>query len=416
MARKSSLYITTLGQFALRRPGRAGACLSDQDIASPRQREFLQYLSTARGRTVSQEEIIEAVWGDADIANPVNTLKTLLHRSRCLLERLGFPDGKQVLLYRRGFYSWSEDLDVRLDLQEFDELADRFSAAPDTEEGLDAARQALALYGGDFLPNAAGSPWTLSPRAYYHNKYMGLCRAAAEELRRQGQLEEASKICQDATTMDPYDMPCQMQMMRLLRDSGSRQLAVQHYSQVSDLFLSQLGVAPSEEMTALYRSLSEDSEETMEMDLRSIRSGLQEDPDAFGAFFCDYPVFQSIYQLITRTASRSGQAIQLGIVSLFDKKGRLLAASSRSAAMDTLKTAILLNLRSGDVFTQFSSAQYLILLTKTTYENGRMALDRVLSSFDTAAAGTAASAQSSLLPALSLEAGRALSIPAGRWT
>lgn len=126
------LHVKTLGGFSLRcsHPDQPDVEITEQDSGSWRQWTFLQYLCVFHQRRIPQEEIIDILWGDVEINNPVNTLKTLLHRARLTLERLGFPDGKKVLLYRRGVYTWDPELTIRLDTEEFDSLRALFEADP----------------------------------------------------------------------------------------------------------------------------------------------------------------------------------------------------------------------------------------------------------------------------------------------
>lgn len=400
-----TLYVKTLGGFSLRYSHADGPAveITEQDSGSWRQWAFLQYLCVFHQRRVPQEELIDVLWGDVDIGNPVNTLKTLLHRARLTLEKLGFPDGKKTLLYRRGVYTWDPELTIRVDTEEFDELQARFETAPSSEESLAAAQQALDLYQGDFLPHSSASPWALSPRTYYHSKYLHLCCEAATALWGLDRLEEAVGLCRLATGLDPYDETCQLLMMRLLHASGAKQAVAQYYNDVSTLLMSQLGVTPSQEMTALYHELS-GPEESQELDLHTIRTILLgDDAVSKGAFYCEYFVFQNICRFLARTTTRNGEIVQLGVITLFPKKGARLTVSQRADAMSDLKSAILANLRSGDIFTQFSPTQYLLLLPTASHENGSMAVDRVLSAYAQTLNGMTTTPQFSLLPALSLE-------------
>lgn len=399
------LHVKTLGGFSLRcsHPDQPDVEITEQDSGSWRQWTFLQYLCVFHQRRIPQEEIIDILWGDVEISNPVNTLKTLLHRARLTLEKLGFPDGKKVLLYRRGVYTWDPELTIQLDTEDFDSLRALFEADPGSEEGLSAAKKALELYQGDFLPRASGSPWALSPRTYYHSRYLYLCCAAATSLWGLDRLDEAVDLCRQATAADPYDESCQLLMMRLLHASGAKQAVAQYYNDVSTLLMNQLGVTPSQEMTALYHELS-GPEESQELDLQTIRTILLGDDAANkGAFFCEYFVFQNICRLLARTTARSGEIVQLGVITLFPKRGGRLTVTQRAAAMGELKTAILENLRSGDIFTQFSPSQYLLLLPTASRENGSMAVDRVLSAYGRTLCGMTTAPRFSLLPALNLE-------------
>lgn len=181
--------------------------VTEQESTSRRLWTFLQYLLTYSARNVTQEELIEVLWGDSDISDPVNTLKTLLHRARNMLESLGLPDGKRVLLYRRGVYSWSPELNLQTDIDEFDRLSAQFSAASRSPEGLDAAIRAVALYQGDFLPSASGSPWAISLRTHYHSRFLQLCGEAANILQSMGSSDRALELARAATAMDPTTSP-----------------------------------------------------------------------------------------------------------------------------------------------------------------------------------------------------------------
>lgn len=401
MDAKLKLYVTSLGRFSLSRGDYGnGEALSDKENTSWRMLPFLQYLCTFNDRSVSQEEIIDVLWDGVEISDPANTLKTLLHRSRGLLEKLGFPSGKEILLYKRGLYSWNPNLEIHMDIYEFDELYSKFAADPLSPEGLACAYKAFELYRGDFLPNAVGSPWAISPRAYYHSRYLQLCYETASALWNQNRLDEAIDVCRKATTLDPYDESCQLLMMQLFNACGNKQLAVQYYSEVSKLLMDQLGVTPSEEISAFYRELIK-SDEMLEMDLQAIRMRLTDFNDVSGPMLCEYTIFQNIYRLSARTQTRTGQVIQLAIITLLDTEGECLPAGRCSAAMEELKMVIESQLRSGDVFTRFSPAQYLLLLPRANYENGAGVLHRVIEAYKKTLSGKTTTTEFSLLPVVS---------------
>src|SRR5699024_1753194 len=136
--------------------------------------------------------------------------------------------------------------------------------------------------------------------------FLQLCGEAANILQSMGSSDRALELARAATAMDPYDEPSHLLYMELLSASGAQQAAIQHYTYVTKLFMDQLGVAPSEEMVQLYRSLSK-STEGLELDLRVVREELLEKDEQAGAFFCEYAVFQDIYRLEARIARRTGQ-------------------------------------------------------------------------------------------------------------
>lgn len=400
---KSSLYISLLGKFSVRLNVGEG----DEQIAKEmpaatmlRQRAFLQYLCVFHDREVSQEELIEAIFDSEEGVNdPINTLKNTLYRTRLLLENLGVEDGKKALLYRKGFYSWSPDIEIKLDTEEFDALYERFYKAEEPAAEIETALKAFSLYGGEFLPNAMNSLWTVSLRTYYHGRYIKLARDAAELLYQQGRIKEGVEICRVATTADPFNEDAQLLMLKLLNAADMTQLAVQHYEKIRSMFMEQLGVTPSQELSDYYRKLLR-SDEPRELDLSAVREQLLETSTVDGAYFCEYAVFRNVYRLVARSTIRSGQAIQLAMATLYDAKGEPLSLKRCATPMDVLHDAIHRALRTGDVFTRFSRDQYLILLISSSHENAAMAMERVLKLYRGTPSGTRTKVWYSILPVL----------------
>lgn len=371
------LHVTLLGPLSIRcGDGEHARIVSEQDSSSKRLWSFLGYLLTFHKKQVSQEELIDVLWEDASVALPANALKTLLHRARQMLETLGVGDGKQLLLYRRGIYSWSPQITLEVDIDQFEALA----GAAEHECNPDAALSAIQLYQGDFLPGSSSSPWTVSLRTYYHARYLRLCSNTATMLHEQKRYRDAVDICRRATTFDPYDETCHLLLMQNLAAMGMRQAAIQHYTEVSQLFLDQLGIPLSDPLTELYQNLCKAGLDG-KPDLRVIREDLTESGPSNGVFYCDYSVFREIYQLESRMARRYGHALQLALITVLSRNHQELPSDVSTKIMEQMSSAISNSLRSGDVYTRLAPSQFLILLPKASQETGAIAIRRVLQAF-----------------------------------
>lgn len=371
------LHVSLLGPLSIRcGDGDDIRVISEQDSSSRRLWSFLGYLLAFHKKQVSQEELIDVLWEDASVALPANALKTLLHRTRQMLETLGVGDGKQLLLYRRGIYSWSPHVTLEIDIEQFEALA----AIAEHQNDPEAALAAIQIYQGDFLPSSSSSPWTVSLRTYYHARYLRLCAAAASALQDQKRFREAVDVCRRATTLDPYDETCHLLLMQSLSSMGMRQAALQHYTEVSQLFTEQLGVPLSDALTKLYQELSKAGLDG-KPDLHMIRQDLTEPGPFHGVFHCDYPVFREIYQLESRTAHRNGYALQLALLTVLSRTHQELPPEIGTKIMDQMSTAISNSLRSGDVYTKLAPSQFLILLPTASQQTGYAAIQRVLEAF-----------------------------------
>lgn len=397
-----NIYVSLFGKFSIQLLDGA-----NKDVKSSsthlRQHSFLQYLCVFHDRPVSQEELIEAICdANTDTGDPTNTLKTTLYRTRQLLGEIGIENAKDILIYHRGFYSWAPQARITLDVEAFDRLYDQFYASSQHYKTLDSALEALALFKGEFLASASGDLWTLSMRTYYHGKYIKLARDAIDILYQEGRLEEGIALCRSVTTFDPYDEGSQLMMMKLLHAAGLTQSAIKHYEEVRGLFMDQLGVTLSQELSDFYRKLTR-SDEPRELDLQVIRSRLLDGAPAVGAYFCEYSVFQNMYRFIARSIARTGQAIHLAMVVLHGANGEALTIKRCTETMDSLHDAISRTLRAGDVFTRFSRDQYLIILPSAGYENAAMVLERVIAAYQRTLSGMFTQVRYSILPVLPSE-------------
>lgn len=94
--------------------------------------------------------------------------------------------------------------------------------------------------------------------------------------------------------------------MQILYASGLTQAAIQHYEMVRGMFMDQLGVTPSEELSEFYRKLVRE-DEPREQDINVIRTQMLEETETSGAYFCEYAVFRNMYRFIARSTVRTGQ-------------------------------------------------------------------------------------------------------------
>ena len=81
---ESRVYIQMFGTFSL---SAGDAQIDDNANRSLKVWLLLAYLIYHRNRVVTQEELVELLWGeDNDSANPLGALKTTLHRVRATLD------------------------------------------------------------------------------------------------------------------------------------------------------------------------------------------------------------------------------------------------------------------------------------------------------------------------------------------
>lgn len=374
------LRINMFGGFSITTEG--GGKVSDENNRSKKVLSLIEYLITYRTKKITQSGLIEMLWPEDDIDDPVNTLKTLLHRARSLVEKLGVGSGKDIIISRHGTYFWNNELPAIIDTEEFDRLC-REAKNETGEKRLELMLGAIDIYRGDFLPKAASEAWAVPISTGFHSQYLNIVHAAIEALCEASRPDEIIGVCQKAIAIDPYDEGLHHSMISALSGAGMRQTALQHYYYVTDLFMTRFGVNPSPELTALYKEIVKTSNAS-EMDLSLIRSELSESEKQAGAFFCEYEFFKDIYRLQARAANRSGYVVHISLLTVMDASGKKLPQKRLNLAMDRLYNVILASLRRGDVFCRYSVTQYLLMLPAASYENSNMVLQRISRNFKTA--------------------------------
>lgn len=98
-------------------------------------------------------------------------------------------------------------------------------------------------------------------------------------------------------------------------------------------------------------------------DMRLIVKDLNEKFKDEGAYCQDYETFRRLFRLEMRRMKRKELDVYLILFTLTDKDNHFITISQRDREMEILGEEIRRNLRLGDVYTQYSSCQYLVMVS-----------------------------------------------------
>ena len=116
-------------------------------------------------------------------------------------------------------------------------------------------------------------------------------------------------------------------------------------------------------------------------DVRRIQKELTEQIQKQEAYCRDYETFKSIYRFLERGIARSGQKVCVILLTIVDGKGKKPLTHEKDVLMKQLGEDIGITLRIGDVYTRYSSSQYLLLVIDTTEEKADRIVDRIRERF-----------------------------------
>ena len=315
------LEVNMFQEFSLRF---GDATINDSSSRAKKIWLLLAYLLYNRTRPVPLTEISELLWTEEELgSNPLNALKTMLHRVRAVLEPLTGGDAVSFILRQDAAYAWNPAIPVRLDADEFEQLCLVARQAGSPKEKMDLCRKALSLCTGEFLPKLSSEHWVVPLAAHYQNLYADTLLELLPLLEEQGQWEECVQLCRAAVEREPYEEEFYIHWMQALLRLDRQQEVVSLYENASNLFLKDFGIMPSDALCALYREAQRITNEHT-VAVSTVRDQLREPPDEGGALWCEYDVFKNIYHSMARSILRSGDAVHLALLSLQAQKGSQL--------------------------------------------------------------------------------------------
>ncbi|MCI8651538.1 MAG: hypothetical protein HFF05_03725 [Oscillospiraceae bacterium] len=372
------LQVQMLGEFSIRSDSSE---VNDSDSRSKKVWLLLAYMIYCRNRSVSSEELVELIWGEEEgSSNPLNALKTMFHRARTFLNQLDDTAGHSLILRREGSYAWNTDVPLTLDIDRFDHLCHTGAATQDDNAKLEIWLEALPLYRGPFLSKLSSEPWVVPIAAYYQNLYIETILGVLPLLKQRERWQDVVQLCRTAIALEPYQEELYSNLMSALIRLEDQQGAVTVYEEMSQLFLSNFGIMPSDDLRALYR------EAVRTVNSHTVAPGeileqLREESNQAGALFCDYDIFRVIYHSVARLVTRSGDAVHLALISVSAENGKTLARRSLDRVVGNLQELICSNLRRGDVAARCSLSQFILLLPQANFENSQMICSRIARSF-----------------------------------
>jgi DNA-binding SARP family transcriptional activator len=224
---EAALAIQALGRFRVVRSGRPVALAEWQ---SRKARDLLKILVARRGRPVTREQLMEALWPGQDPAPLGNRLSVALSTARSVLDPDKRFDADHFVTADRETIALRSEA-VVVDVERFLAEAARALAlrrARSTEAGELLAR-AEALYSGDFLEENAYDDWAITLREEARAVYVDLVRALAEDAAERDDADAAVRYFLRVLEKDPYDEEAHLGLVSALETAGRHGEARRHF-------------------------------------------------------------------------------------------------------------------------------------------------------------------------------------------
>jgi len=360
---------------------------------------LLQYLIQNSGKSITKEKLIDVIYGDEEIENPVKALQVLVTRLRKILLDSGLP--KQEYIYcSDGMYGWNTKIPCEIDTHEFEIAVNKARQQGQTyERKIELYTRAIELYDGDFLPNLTGNDWATVVSAYYSNLYLQCFEEVWVLLRGNNDYQTMLKLCSKGMRVTPSEEELHIIYIRCLLGEGRIKDALTAYNFAMEMLLDEWLTVPSAELEALFGEIS-DKLKDERLPIKEIRDEIKEKAEQEGAFYCTLMSFIDSYRFVARMMERSGQSVYLMLCTLTNKNGGLPKSDERlSYAAKCLSDSVKKSLRRGDMYTRYSVTQFLVLLIGTNMENCTLISERINANYRKLYNGRGIHLKCSVLPA-----------------
>jgi DNA-binding SARP family transcriptional activator len=165
-----------------------------RDVTPPPGRPSLLVKLVAARTTMTNDEVIDILWPDADLAAGRARLRNLLNRLRTNCRDVVTRRGQSLVLAAG----------VEVDASRFEALAAAaMSARPAERVGL--SRHALSLYPGELLPGDRYEDWVIAIRERLRRRYLALADLVADDAIERGDLDDAIHLLDAAIAAEPMD-------------------------------------------------------------------------------------------------------------------------------------------------------------------------------------------------------------------
>jgi predicted ATPase/DNA-binding SARP family transcriptional activator len=234
----ATLRIRLLGGFSV---DVDGAPVDQRAWRLRKARALVKIVALAPGRRVHRDVVVELLWPEHDAAAAANNLHQVLYAAR---RALGDPGALTLVddVLAMSPSAW-------IDVEAFEHAAAR--ADPEA---------ALALYGGELLPEDRFEPWTEARRAALQDLRLDLCVRAAEALGTGGEVGRGLALLTGAAAQAPRHEPVRRALMRALAAAGRRQDALAQFEELRAALRAHNEADPDPETRALYRQLLDQGE------------------------------------------------------------------------------------------------------------------------------------------------------------
>ena len=264
--------VVTLGSFAAYKGETAIAANSWRRAKA---RQLFQLLLTYRHTALDRDQILEHLWPGMEPVAAGRNFKVTLNTLYQVLEPQREPGAESAFVHRDGTsYCLRAGADLWLDAEQFtaliaqaraahtssplhpDSRPAHSSLAPPSSSAMFLLEEAVALYKGDYLPEAIYETWAAAERERLAVMFLSAADRLTELYLAARRYEEAVELAQRILAADNCWERAYRHLMIAYHHLGNRGQIGRVYQRCVQTLRDELDVAPTDETTALFAELT----------------------------------------------------------------------------------------------------------------------------------------------------------------
>lgn len=248
-----SLRFTSFGEFTV---ARGDEIIKDEEWTRDKARKLLMILLVYRGKYVRYEQLIDMLWPDKTQEQGKQNLKVTVNTLHRILE----PNrkGHQPFFVKRSTFGYGliDTDNIVVDVDLFLELLQVGLTFVETKPGLaiDILENALGLFKGEFLPEAAYEDWVIGERERLTNLFLESGEKLAQMYLQSKNSTQCLETCERIISYDCCREEAYRLMISCYLQLKQKTLAVQAYHRCKDNLAKHLSIRPSRELYSLLKN------------------------------------------------------------------------------------------------------------------------------------------------------------------
>ena len=224
-------------------------------LSSSRGLSIFKYLLFHHKQSTPREVLMDIFWPDSEPETARNSLNVAIHGLRKALRNAVFLP---VIIFEDGAYRLEENLQVWLDVEEFEQCikaGQRLEARHQLAAAVTEYETAISLYQGDFLEETPYEESTVFDRERLRIAYLDMLDRLSQIYFSQERYSACRTACQLLLIKDPCREDAHCLLMRCYSRQRQPHLALYQYQVCVEALRGELQVDPAPETTQLYNRI-----------------------------------------------------------------------------------------------------------------------------------------------------------------